>query len=247
MASTITPSDLETALERECLSPSVRNNFLSFLRVVFNWGIKRGYLDKNPANQVESSVVKRQEVQIYTPDEVQRLLDDALANDLELLPYRVLTIFTGIRPGGEATRVRWEDLKLQGDKVVKLSATITKKGRARFPAISDNAIRWLEAYRQRGGETEGLVVKYTSKQLQLRHRANLERAKVPGIKNGSRHSYCSYHLAEHGDIGGLTLQSGHADSQTLWRHYYQAATREDAARFWSIVPNSEATNIVAFG
>jgi hypothetical protein len=50
----------------------------------------------------------------------------------------------------------------------------------------------------------------------------------------------------HQDINALTLQSGHASTDILWRHYYQAATREDAQKYWSIVPKATPSNIVAF-
>jgi integrase len=242
MVSQITSGDLDTALKRECAS--TRNNFLTYVRAMFNYGLKKGYLLRNPVDQIEFSVRKRREVEIYTPDEVQRLLDDALEQEPGLLPYRVLTLYCGIRPNGEATRVEWDDIKWE-DRVVKLSAAITKKGRSRFPRLSDNAIAWLEEYRRRGGVTEGLIAPYTRNQLEVRHRANLERCGVKGIKNGARHSYCSYHLAQYNDINGLTLQSSHANTDMLWRHCYQAATKEDAARYWSIVPKAAVSNVVA--
>jgi hypothetical protein len=56
--------------------------------------------------------------------------------------------------------VGWDDIKWE-DRVVKLWAGITKKGRTRFPKLRDNAMAWLEAYRQRGGVTEGLIAPYT--------------------------------------------------------------------------------------
>lgn len=243
MVSNITPADLESVLKNKC--PSTRNSFLSYLRAMFNWGVKRSYLKENPVEKIEFASIKRSEVQIYTPDEVQKLLDDALENDLGLLPYLVLTLFSGVRPHGEVTRVEWVDIKWQ-DRVVKLSAGITKKGRARFPKLSDNAVEWLEAYRQCGGEMTGPIVKYSRKQLQARRRANLKRSGVKAIQNGSRHSYCSYHLAEFNDINGLVLQSGHANTQTLWNHYYQSALKEDAARYWSVTPKTVASNVLAF-
>jgi integrase len=243
MVSTITAGDLESALRQE--SPYMRNTFMTYLRAMMRWGIKKGYLTDNPVARMEFTQIKRQEAQIYTPDDVQQLLDDCMEHDLRLLPYRVLTLFCGIRPSGEVTRVDWSDIKWT-DRVVKLQSGITKKGRSRFPRLSDNAMAWLQAYKERIGQMEGLVVPYSRNQLERAHRANLERSGVRGIKNGSRHSYCSYHLAKYEDIDGLTLQSGHANTDVLWRHYYQAATKEDAERYWSIVPKAAATNVVAF-
>jgi integrase len=242
MVCAITAGDIESALRRE--TPSNRNGFLRYLRAIFGFGIKRGYLERNPISQIEFSTVKQGEPQVYKPDEVARLLDDCMANDLGLLPYRVLTLYAGIRPRGEMSRIEWDDINWQ-DRIIKLKASITKKGRSRFPAISPNAMEWLSVYRRMGGQTDGRIVKYTRSQLEARCKANCHRTGVRSIPNGARHSYCSYHLAMHQDINALTLQSGHASTDILWRHYYQAATREDAQRYWSIVPKAATSNIVA--
>jgi integrase len=218
---------------------------LATLRAMLNYAMKRGYVDQNPVAKVEFSVVRLGEVQIYTPDEVQRILDDCLEHDLGLLPYRVLTLYCGIRPHGEATRLRWSDVSL-ADKIVKLHGSITKKGRSRYPALSDNAVAWLEAYRPRCPIWEGPVVPYSRYVLESHCKANLRRAGVKGIKNGSRHSYISYHLAMHQDIDGLTIQSGHRSIQTVWAHYYRAATKAEAEKYWSIVPTTVTDKVMAF-
>jgi integrase len=183
------------------------------------------------------AAVKRGEVQIWTPDEVQRLLDDCMEHDLELLPYRVLTIYCGIRPCGEISREDWSDINwIDGE--VKLRAGITKKGRPRHPRISANAMQWLEAYRQMGGCVEGKIMPWTQGVLDAKTRANCKRSGVKNIKNGGRHSYCSYSLAIGIKLDDLMLQSGHRDTRTVWSHYYQAATKAEAERFWSILPKA---------
>jgi integrase len=243
VVSNLTPRDIETAVRSQ--TASVRNLHLRSLRAMCNWGIKKGYLETNPVAKMEFSTIELGEVKIYTPDDVQKLLDDSLEHDLALLPYRVFSIFCGIRPRGEMGRLTWDDVNW-ADRVVKLRAGITKKGRARFPVIEPNAMAWLEEYRARGASTEGIVVPYSESTLDKKLLANHRRTGVKSAKNAARHSYCSYHLAHFNDINGLTLQSGHANTQTLWDHYYQAARREDAERYWSIVPKVAATNVVAF-
>jgi integrase len=241
--SLISHGDIESVLRGQM--PSVRNAFLRYLRAVLNWGIRRGYLTGNPVGRVEFATVKRAETQIYTPEEIQRLLDDCLAQDLGLLPYRVLNIFCGIRPRGEMSRVTWADVAWT-ERVVKLRASVTKKGRSRYPVLSDNAMAWLEAYRAAGGPMEGSsrIMPYSQVTLDARCRANHHRAGVRSIRNGSRHSYCSYHLAMHGKIDELTVQAGHRDPKTLWDHYYHAATKEEAQRFWSVLPKTTPSNVV---
>jgi integrase len=243
MVSDLTASGIESALKRE--SPANRNAFLRYLGVVLRWGIKRGYLIENPAAKLELTPVKRGEVKIYGVDEVQRLLDDCLDHALELLPYRILTLYCGVRPHGEMSRVCWEDLNWT-DKVLKLRQGITKKGRTRFVNVSDNAMQWLMEYKRRGGPTEGRIAPYTRDQIDWRCKHNCRRAGVLGLRNGSRHSWCSYHLAYYRNVNDLTLQSGHASVDVMWRHYHQMVRREDAEKYWQIVPKAAATNVVAF-
>jgi integrase len=244
MVSSLTPGDLEPWLRG--LTPSMRNAALRYLRAILNRGVKKGYLKENPVARLEFATVKLGEVQIYSPDEVQRLLEDCLANDLELLPYRVLTIYRGIRPRGEMGRLQWSDVSFT-EKVVKLRAATTKKGRTRYPVLSDNAIAWLEEYRLRGGSMTGPVTSFTRNVFEAKCRGNLKRAHVKNIRNGGRHSYCSYHLAHFNDINRLTLQSGHQSTDTLWKHYYRAATKAEAERFWNVMPQaSVGEKVVAF-
>ena len=45
----------------------------------------------------------------------------------------------------------------------------------------------------------------------------------------------SYHLAEFQSAGKTALEAGHTE-QILFNHYRELVTKEDAAAFWSIVP-----------
>jgi hypothetical protein len=76
---------------------------------MFNWGLKKGFLTENPVARIEFASVKRDEMEIWRVDDVQKLLEDCLADDLELLPYRVLTIFCGTRPRDEMSRLTCND------------------------------------------------------------------------------------------------------------------------------------------
>ena len=175
---------------------------------------------------------------------VQALLNDCLENDLELLPFRVIGFFCGVRPDGELPRLDWSDIDLT-DKVLKLRAEITKKRRLRFVGLSDNALAWLEAYKLRSGNVEGSVVPLTPDELRDHHCENWLRVvgttkdgkpKLRWIQQGMRHSFCSYWLALNEDIDRLVIQSGHESKEVMWRNYYRATTKAKAKEFWSIKP-----------
>ena len=63
---------------------------------------------------------------ISVPD-IEKLLHDALANDLELVPFQVLGFYAGVRPTGELRRMQWSHLQLDlSEDQVKLPAGISK-------------------------------------------------------------------------------------------------------------------------
>jgi integrase len=98
----------------------------------------------------------RKEVQIVSTDLVEKMLLHALQNSLELLPFLVLGFFTGIRPSGELEKLLWSDIDLVG-RVITIRPEVSKTNRRRFPELSENAVAWLEVYRQRGRFIKGAI------------------------------------------------------------------------------------------
>jgi integrase len=230
----VRPEDLEAVLDR--LPPSSRNAKMRRLRSVFNLCIRRGWALTSPISKLDFSEVKSREVEIFPVKTVQKLLNHALKNDLEFLPYRVFTFFCGIRPEGELERLEWSDVRI-AEKTVVLRAEITKTKRKRFVDLSKNAIEWLDEYQARGGRMTGLVAPWTHQVRRTKHRTSYTDCGIKKwIQQGARHSYCSYWLAKNKDANKLVLQSGHTDADTMWRRYHQGVTEKEAKAFWSMRP-----------
>jgi len=205
LVSDISHHDLEPLLNE--VVPGGRNFVMRHLQAFFNYGIKRGYLTENPITRLDFVESSPKEIEIISPENVAKILETALENDLGLLPYLVLGFFCGIRPVGELTLLQWSDVDLQG-RSVTIRSTVSKTKRRRFPEISENAIAWLEAYRQCGGVCEGPIVSCNEHTLYARRQQNQEAAGITHWPNSAMcHSYCSYWLAMHKDINGLVLQS----------------------------------------
>jgi integrase len=85
---------------------------MKHLRAFFNFGIKRGYLINNPIARLDFVESSPKEVEAAPPEDVARMLEMALRNDLGLLPYLVLGFFCGIRPIGELNLLQWSDVDL---------------------------------------------------------------------------------------------------------------------------------------
>ena len=104
--SDITPADLQPLLS--AITPGGRNPVMRYLRAVFFFGIKRGYLLENPISKLDFAELKRKEIETISNERVEAMLNHALANDLALLPYLVIGFFAGVRPDGELQKVEWK-------------------------------------------------------------------------------------------------------------------------------------------
>ena len=49
-----------------------------------------------------------------------------------------------------------------------------------------------------------------------------------------RHSFASYHMAEHESADKTALEMVHRDNQMLFEHYRKLVTKEAAKRYWKI-------------
>jgi integrase len=242
--SEIAPAELEA--EMDAMTPAVRNAFLRNLRAVFNFGVKRGWLESNPVSKLDFEKIKNGEVVTLSPAEAEALMA-AAETDNDLLPYHALGMFSGVRPL-ELERLEWRHIDFV-ENHIEITPSVSKTGRRRIIDIEPNLHAWLSHYVARSGNTEGKVTPATNLRKKLR---NIRKAAglTDWTQDVMRHSYASYWLAEHGDINRLTLQMGHENADMLWKHYHKASKRKDAALYWKIMPVSSsgvAKKIVSFG
>jgi integrase len=234
----ITHRDLEPILNK--LSAGARNPVMRYLRAVFNHGIKRGFVSENPVNGLDFERRKRKEDETLTNGQVKPMLENALAEDLQLLPFLVLGLFCGICPDGELQKLEWSDIDLN-DKVVTIRPEISKTNRRRFVDLSENAKAWLQTFINRTGAPSGRVVTYNESELRARRTANRKAAGIDRwIQQAMRHTYCSNWLAMHQDVNKLVLQSGHDSVDTMWRNYHKGTPKTEAEQFWAIRPPKQS-------
>jgi integrase len=238
LVSDLTHRDLEPLLL--AISPGGRNPVMRYLRAVFNYGVKRGYLLENPISRLDFAERPRKEVETVTNDQVKAMLSHSMTDDLELLPFLILGLFCGIRPDGELQKIEWRDIDLN-DKVVTIRPEVSKTKRRRFVDLSANAKAWLEAFITQAGIQQGRIATYNPSELRTHRRTNWQAAGIlKWPQQAMRHTYCSNWLAMHQDINKLVLQSGHDSVDTMWRHYHRGVTRAEAATFWKIRPPKTA-------
>ena len=241
IVSDIGSRDLAPILDR--MTNGARNAVMRYLRAIFNFGIRRGYLQDNPISKLDFADRVPGEVPILEVDQAHRMLVHALEHDLELLPFLVVCLFCGIRPHDEASELLWSDIK---DDVIVIRPEVSKTHRRRFPKLPDNAKAWLRAYADRGGKMGGPIMPLAPRSLLYRRKLNWEAAGFTRWeKQSMRHSYCSYFLnARQGTADELCLQSGHDDPGTMWERYFAGIPEPEAKRYWELYPPAPEMNIV---
>ena len=85
-------------------------------------------------------------------------------------------------------------------------------------------------------ERKGKVVSSPREWRTLREKARMTVGLEEWPHNALRHSYASYHLAKHKDIGLLTDQLGHTSPQMVFQHYRNIVKPTEAERYWKIAP-----------
>ncbi len=225
----ITPDDVAAAVKG--MTDAVRNFTIRILGAAFMYSQRRGHCEQNPAKAVGTMPVILPEVEVHSPEEASLILRTAEVHDRELLPFLAVSLFCGIRRS-EILRLDWSAFQLE-ERFCRLPASITKKRRSRHIHITDNCLQWLRGINPRDGK----VVLLSDCVLRSRLESIQKLHGVKTIKHGFRHSFATYSLALHGDINRLTLELGHNNPSTTFRHYAKAATKKAAVEFFQINPS----------
>jgi integrase len=145
-----------------------------------------------------------------------------------LVPVLALGAFAGVR-SEEIKRLDWSDIKLSQGHIEIKSAKSKTKVRRLIP-IPKNLKAWLAPH----AEGNGPVTPFANLALQF---AKLGRATgVKWQKNGLRHSFISYRVAQVRDVPRVALEAGNSPA-VIARDYLKHVTRGEATRWFGIMPN----------
>jgi integrase len=138
------------------LSERSRRNHRDVLGFFFCWLVLKGYLPKG-ADLLEGvqnySARKIGEIEIYSPDELARLIAHA---DAAMLPFIVIQAFAGLRHA-EVDRMDWQEIDLDYG-FIEVVAAKSKTGERRLVPMHDNLKAWLLKHRK----PRGKVCPYTN-------------------------------------------------------------------------------------
>lgn len=213
------------------LSATSKNSHRRILGVLFNFARDRKYLLEVPISKQSKSKKKYVKPDIFTVDEAARLL--ASCQD-DILPAVALGLFAGLRPEAELWRLDWSKIHLDRKKIdVDETKDEGHHASVRWVDIPDNLVQWLAPHARRSGPV--CPTGDWSYYVRIRNAKKAAGIRRP-TPDGLRHSFCSYHYAAYQDAGLTTAQAGHTNLKTFFRHYRQRVLREDAERYFNILP-----------
>jgi integrase len=230
----VTTADLQAWLDAQKLAPQSYQNFRRVANLLFEFAAARGYAADNPVEGVESVKVNARDVDIFTPDEMARLL---AAASPDFLPALAIGAFAGLR-SAEIERLEWSDVHF-AEKCLIVGASKAKTASRRVVPLHDNLAAWLADYAERKGSVwpGGKFTLYDAQQ------ETAKAAGVPWKANALRHSYASYRFAQTGDAGRVAGELGNS-AAVVHKHYRELVKPADAERWFSIKPEAPA-NVVS--
>jgi len=218
----ITARQIDDWLAAQAWQPVTCKNHIQTLRTLFAFASARAYIVGNPALAVDLPFIPDKPPAIHTPAQVRAVLEVARARDLNLTRWLAVRYFAGLR-GREAATLSEEMIHPERG-FLEVTAEKSKTRRRRIVTISPNLAEWLKI----GGKLP--LGDVNTKVHRLTGSLAFE---FP--RNVTRHSFVSYHLAQHQNAAQTALEAGHAE-QIMFNHYREVVTKEAAAEFWQIVP-----------
>jgi integrase len=213
----------------EGLGPVSRNTIRRNLITMFSFAKKQGYLHPDRKTAAESSESFKEpdtKIEIFTPDEMRRIL---LAANARILPLIAIGGFAGIR-SAEILRLDWEDIKWDRGHI-EIAGSKAKTAARRLVPLTDNLKAWLAPWRAESGSI--LTISDYAGALN----DTGMKAKIPGgwRQNALRHSFISYRVAETGDVARTSLEAGNSPKM-IFRHYREIVDEESSKAWFSITP-----------
>lgn len=224
---TIDQSEYEQYLLKKGWAPKTQENFLRSVMTFLHYCKKRSYLPKNlpiPTAEIVPPKTKRSTPCILTPEELANLFAVCSRRDLAFI---ALSVFGGGRRA-EIQRLRYRDIDLE-HKVVHLTSEITKTNQRRTLEINDTLALWLAEMPE--GEPDEFIVPIEDPLMDIRDKYR-ERG-WEWKQNALRHSFISYHLAEHKNAYATAEIAGNSVEEI--KRSYKALVTPKAAKLWWVM------------
>ena len=198
--------------------PKTVNGLRSILMQLFNYGIKEGYISKNPVKETKRFRVNgKRMVEYFTDEELEKIWNEIEGHWVEPLKF---IFHTGLRKG-EWINLKWNNVNLEGTPpsitIISSASWQTKTGDSRVIPLNDEALEIIK--RQKGKNSEYV---FTSKNGQKIHpdkpyhslKSALKKLGLSGDIHKLRHTFASNLVMGGENIYTVSKLLGHSDVQT---------------------------------
>jgi len=233
----LTPADIENFLSVRGKA-GTRAKFFNKLRPLFRYAKRQRFLALDPTEEIEPPVIDYQEIEIHSPDELERMLKVTEESRPELVPFFALMAFGFMRT--EEIIPRFDgDLVLDWtafdwtDHQIFVPHAVAKKaknngGNDRPVPFNPALLHWLEPYVKASGQ----IVKMRKLAAFRALKKIRTKAEVRDVANGLRHSCLTYWMAANGEesIGTVARWSG--NSPAICKRHYIATVKRAQGVAW---------------
>ena len=239
----LTASDIEDFLSSRGAT-GTRIKFFNKLRPVFRYAKRHRFLAIDPMENIEPASVDYQEIEIYTPSEMSRMLTVAEESYSDMVPFLSLMAFGFMRTEELVPRfngdtvLEWSAFDWQ-EKQIFVPHAVAKKaknngGNDRPIPFNPALLHWVEPYVKESGhivEREKIAAYRALKKIRTK-------AEVRDIANGLRHSCLTYWMAANGEesIGTVARWSG--NSPAIAKRHYVATVKRAQGAVWLAIRRS---------
>lgn len=221
------------AADGKAVKNRTRGNVLSDLRNFFNFARKQRYISRDVVEEISEIEAPKKEVVetgIFMPAQMKQLLS---AVSDELKPLLAIGAFCGLR-SEELNRLNWRDVRLE-ESVIIVGADKAKTATRRVVPIPENCRAWLTPHVKPEGQIN--PAPHAGALIDRIERV-AARLKIKWVKNGLRHSFCSYRLAFTSDPARVATEAGNSPVM-VHRHYKALVTEAQAKDWFNIFPTSK--------
>jgi len=197
-------------------SPSTHGNYLSYLKIMFNFGVERGYIEKNPLRfwKKQSQAQKDFSLDLETIKKIRDVSPPHLALAIEIICN------TGVRPGpSELLALGWKNV-LWDQSALRVFAEKTQKWRT-IP-LKPEFLEKLRAQREIAKTDH--IIEYKGKEVSSVHMSFRRACRKVGVDKevvlyDIRHWFCSTLLSRNVPVKTVSLLMGHSSAKMTLDKY----------------------------
>jgi integrase len=232
---------MEASVQGDAAEPGVQVQQPSAAgAVVPPWSAAHPYVNlhgpRNPVTAAEKVSHTPTPPKVLSVTQTVILLGEALSyrDKCDLIPYLAIGLFAGLR-SSEIETLQWKDLKPLADRpTLTVQAESSKTRQRRVVTMPSNLKAWLEPYRERILAGGPVVCSCWREHFQI----ITKKAGIVWPHNALRHSFGSYHLAKHRNVGETAHEMGNSPDM-VHRHYKELVQPDAAEQFFSILPPAQ--------